>query len=194
LTIPNTIKVKDRLPGLIPGHVFRQGPFKFNPQPFGPESDRLAERIIDSSVQEKSLSQFLESPATPMIYCVTGNPDDSKALYFAAYLLAYHVKKTERANPIWHSLYGGFSNPLLDKGQAGDTKPSMLVLSNLTVNSTQAKLEKARDLITFFNRVPRIIVACGEDPISFVTTKLHVPVNGIAYFSESLMKRRMEVI
>ena len=176
--------------GIVPGYVFRQAAFRFDPVSFGTENERLHERIYDADVQLKSLEEFSSDPKQPVVYCVSGSPDDSKALYFAAYLAELHHRANKFSRIRWYSVTGGFKNDLLDNGP----ELSMLVLSNLTVNSTSPKLEKARDLLVHYSNIPRIVVAAGEDPISFMTTKLHLPVHAIAYFSENLIKTRMEVI
>ncbi|QDH83417.1 hypothetical protein [Achromobacter phage Motura] len=190
--LPTKIEIKTKHP-LIPGYVFRQAPFKWDPIIFSLESEKLKSALIEPAGQDESLELFLNSPMAPMLYSVSGAPDDAKALYFAAYLMAHHIKHVPNANPVWHSLYGGFSNPLLDKARDGNLLPSMLILTNLTPTSTGSKLEKARDLLTHFQNIPRIVVSAGIDPISFFATSLHLPVNGFAYFSEALIKSRVEI-
>ena len=125
-----------------------------------------------------------------MVYIVCGNPDDSKAKYFAAHLaLAHKQKYAHRADIHWEPVFGGFDNPMLRK----EIEPTMLILSNLAENSTNVKLEKAKDLIEKYPNIPRVVVCSGEDPISFAATKLYVPAHGIAYFSNSLVKKVQEV-
>lgn len=196
--VPTRVVVRPShaLKAIVPGHVWKQTAFKWDPLPFGPESERLNERVIEPRVQNQSLLSFLEDVREPIIYGVSGNPDDAKAKYFAAYLVAAHLEKLgSKANVVWHTLYGGFSNSLLTEYDPIDGKadPTLLVLSNLTPASTNVKLEKARDLLERFSDIPRIVVIAGEDPLSFLTTRLYSPINALAYFSETLMKRRMEI-
>lgn len=177
--------------GIVHGSVWRQGAFSWEPNAFVVESPRLQSKIVEASKQAQSLEAFKENPGRPMLYVVSGNPDDSKAKYFAAYLAYLHKCKYEhRADIHWEPVYGGFDNPLLRK----DVEPTMLILSNLTENSTNVKLEKAKDLIERFPNIPIVVVCSGEDPISFASTKLYCPVHGIAYFSNSLVKAVQEVI
>jgi hypothetical protein len=179
---------------VVPGHVFRQSAFKFQPSAFGLESQRLNERIIEASVQTNSLSLFLKDPTRALVYSVSGNPDESKARYFAAYLVQEHIKAMgEYANVIWYPMYGGYSNPLMDRSDDLGM-PSMIVLTNLTPVSTQIKLEKARDILARYQDIPRIVVSAGMDPLSFMTTRLHSAVNALAYFSESLVKMKVQII
>ena len=199
IEIPTTIKVRatSALRSIVPGTVWRQAPFKWDPQAFGVESERVHDRVIEATTQNNSLTAFLEDPEAPIIYGVSGNPDDARAKLFAAYLVAAHTERLGlRANVVWHTLYGQFDNPLLREYDPVDGKasPTLLVLSNLTAGSTGVKLEKARDLIERFSEIPRIVVSAGEDPISFHSTRLYTQINALAYFPNSMIKRRIEII
>lgn len=177
----------------VPGSVFRQSAFRFDPMPFGLESERLDERIIEASIQRESLTDFLEDPIRASIYCVSGNPDDLKAKYFAAYLVQEHIKQHPEPRVVWYPMYGGFSNPLVDRDpNLGD--PSMIVMTNLTKISTNQKLEKTRDILERYADVPCVVVAAGMDPISFMATRLFSPVNYIAYFGETSVRTRIRIV
>lgn len=177
--------------GRVPSHVFRVSPFKFKPLSFCTEAEQLNDKIYEADVQLDGLREFTEDPTQAMIYSVSGNPDDTKAKYFAAHLVRQHLQKVRVPNVVWNPIYGGFDNKLMDDDVQ---PPSMIVITNLTPLSTNLKLEKTRDLLEKFQNIPRIIVSTGMDPISFAFTKLFVPVHGIAYFCESLIKRKIEVI
>ena len=197
--LPKQIAVKQnpQLREVVPGSVWRQGSFKWEPSTFVCESEKLHEKFVEPSVQNDSLLRFMKEPDLPMIYCVSGNPDDLKAKLFAAYLVQIHQQQLGlKANVVWHQIYGGFSNPLLSEYDPidGKAEPTMLVLSNLTPNATSVKLDKARDLLERFQDIPRIVVCAGEDPLSFMTTKLFSQINALAYFSESLLRKKVEII
>ena len=185
------VKAKQALAGEVPGSTWRQGSFYWTPQSFVLESDRLESRIIEASTQEENLKGFVERPASSCNYVVTGNPDDSRAKYFAAYLVTLHKERLGiSANVIWETVYGGFSNPLMEKSVA----PTLLVISNLTSESTAVKLEKARDLVERFPNCMKVIVGAGEDPISFASMRLRIPVHSIAYFASKHVKQVQTVI
>ena len=177
--------------GRVPNHVFRVSPFKFKPLSFCTEAEQLNDKIYEADVQLDGLRDFTEDPTQAMIYSVAGNPDDTKAKYFAAYLVRQHLQKVRVPNVVWNPIYGGFENKLMDDDVQ---PPTMIVITNLTPLSTNLKLEKTRDLLEKFQNIPRVIVSTGMDPISFAFTRLFVPVHGIAYFCESLIKRKIEVI
>ena len=86
------IKVKDKkiLAGTVHGSVWRQGDFRWEPAAFVIESQRLENKIVEASAQIECYEAFLEDPGRPMVYIVCGNPDDSKAKYFAAHLALAH--------------------------------------------------------------------------------------------------------
>lgn len=192
--LPMRIEVshKGAIQNTVPGHVWRTPKFKWDPCAFATEAEQLNAKVFEPSTQDKSLIQFMDNPAAPMIFGVSGNPDDSKAKYFAAYLVDLHMKHLGvQANPVWATMYSGFDNPYMNNDAA---RPTLLVLSNLTPNSTTLKLEKTRDLIEANPDIPRIVVCAGMDPVSFLTTRLHVPVNGMAYFAERLVKAKIEII
>jgi len=197
--LPRRIAVK-RTPHLdiVPGNTWACAPFKWDPQPFALESEKLDQtKIIDPQAQDDSLLSFMKNPELPVIYGVCGNPNEVKARLFAAYLVSLHCRHLgNRAKPIWNVQYGGYENKLLKDYSGIDSsyEPSILILSNLAINSTQQKFEKARDLIERFSSIPRILVAAGEDPISFLSSRLYVECNALAYFSESLVRRKVEIL
>lgn len=198
--VPTHIKVQQTptLRSIVPPSVWRQGPFKWAPVAFGLESDKLsAEKIIEPRVQDQSIMRFLEDPTLPMVYAVSGNPDDQKAKLFAAFLVNAHIQAMGlKANVLWHVMYGGFDNKLLREYDEidGKSSPSMLVISNLTPNAPGVKLDKTRDLLQRFTDIPVVIVIAGEDPLSFMATRLFSPVHGLAYFSDALVRKRVEII
>lgn len=177
---------------IAPKQVLAYKPFNFSPMDFALESESLVEKIISEQVQMRSLKRFLADPSSPVIYGVGGSPDDVQAKYFAAYLVQQHIKTLGvKANVRWITLYGDYANPHI---RDDISRPSMIVLTNLCPNSTNVKLEKARDIIEFYPDIPRIVVNAGLDPMSFLTTKLFTAVNAMAYFPLGLFKQKVSVI
>ncbi len=199
IELPSYIKVK-ATDGLhqIPNHVLNGRSFKWDPQAFVIENERLKDKLIESDVQDASLKRWIDDPTLPVVYGVSGSPDDVQARYMAAYLAQVHVQRVGHTNArvVWHSLYGGYRNDLLDdyKDAGSAYLPTLLVLTNLAQGSTPQKLEKAKDLIERFSTIPRIIVSAGEDPLSFLSVRLNCQCNGLAYFAADLMRKRVEII
>jgi hypothetical protein len=193
--LPRRIDVKRTtvLRASVPGSVWRQSPFRYEPRTFATEAEKLKDRFVEDDLQRESFSQFITNPILHMTYCVAGNPDDSKAKYFAAYLASLHLSKLgSHANVVWEVMYGGFQNPLLTT-ETSRSRPTMLILSNLTPHSSNTRLEKARDLLEYYADIPRVVVVAGEDPLSFMTTRLHLPVHGLAYFLDGIVRRKVEI-
>lgn len=195
LEVPKLIEAKQALiKNVVPGHVFRCPSFKWHPVTFVTESEQLNQKFIEANKQTSSLEMFLNNSLVPAIYSVAGNPDDAKAKLFAAYLVGVHMRYLgSKANVVWESLYGGFDNKLVSDADDKE-QPTMIVITNLCPNSTNLKLEKAKDILEKFADIPRIVVSSGLDPISFMTTKLYSQVNALAYFSDSLIRAQMTVI
>lgn len=162
---------------------------KWDPISFALESTRLENKLIDSSVQIKSLEAFRENPKRAMTYIVSGNPDDKEARYFAGYLAQLHSEGLGiNADVRWETIVGNFENPGLRE------EPTMLVITNLTPRSSNLKYEKTRDLIERHSSIPKVIVVAGEDPLSFAATRLYTPCHALAYFGAKISKTLNEVI
>jgi hypothetical protein len=173
----------------IPGHVWKQPPFRFSPQDFAIHDERLNDKIFSSVVQEEGLSKFLDDPTKPVVYGVSSAPNDSIAKYFAAYLTQSFLSSVHSSRTAhWESLYGGFDNPAMN------IKPDFLVINNLTPTSSNTRLEKARDLLEFHSDVPRVVIVSGEDPVTFFSTKLYYEVHRIFFHSAAIVRRKVEVI
>lgn len=189
------IKIKSRdkflVRGLeLPGSIWQEPPFKFDPIDFAVGDHRLNEKIFDGEVQVRSLDRFIEEPNAPYTYGVASDPSDSRARYFAAFL----TQKFLEANPHntsvhWEFLYGnGFKNAALD------LEPSLLVINGLSPNASTTKLEKARDLLQKHQNIPRIVVIAGEDPITFFMNRLYMPIQNIYFHSSKAVKRKVEIV
>jgi len=175
----------------IPGYVWREPSFVFSPEPFALTDERLQPKIFDESYQINSLARYEDDPTAPALYAVASEPNDAKAMYFAAYLVQLMLESvSDNRNVKWERVFGDFKNETLYSG----ANLSMLVLSNLTPNSTAVKLEKTRDLLEMYSSIPRVVVISGEDPITFCSRKLYCKVNNIFFHSSKLIKRRTEVV
>lgn len=177
--------------GIVPGFVMQQPSFQFAPRDFAVGDDRQESRVIPGRVQEQSLERWQEDSTVPILYGVGSDPDDRLALYFAGYLAMLHAKQVRNCRIEWHSLYGGFKNPLLDKE---GLPPTLLILHNLTPDSTNSKIEKARDLLEHFRNIPRIVVTAGVDPMTFFVNRLYLPLNSLFYAHSHTVKQKITVI
>ena len=186
----------------IPGFVWRKPPFKLDPPAFAPSSEKLASRIIESETMTGHYKRWVDSPHDhPMIrhgiYGVASEPSDDTALCFAAHLVHQWMLKfpDRRMFDVKWAVFG--SEPdfkLCDDILQGHTTCDLLVLTNLTPNSSPYRLQKARDLVAVTRSYPAIVVVAGEDPISFFSTRLYAPLHSFFFQTSKTVVRRQSFI
>jgi hypothetical protein len=166
----------------------------FRPKAFVVEHPKLDGKIIEASAQIESLRAWSENPKRPVTYICSGNPDDTKARYFAMCLAALHKKRImeqgKRPNIVWEQMYGGFENPAMRMTD----DPTLLVIDNLSAIPNRVKYDKTRDLIARWAHVPKVLVVSGEDPVSFAAGRLFKAVHALAYFPSKLAKNAQTII
>lgn len=174
----------------IPGYIWQERAWNFAPDDFAIGNDRLNEKIFPASVQTESLERFRNDPTAPFIYGVASAPSDQKAKYFAAFLTQLFLENAPPNKTVrWEQLYGNsFNSPAMD------ADPHLLVITGLCPNSSNTKLEKARDLLEKHHNIPRIVVIAGEDPVTFFSTKLYSPIHSLFFTSAALVKRKVDVV
>jgi hypothetical protein len=199
IALPKQIKVTQTraIKEIVPGDVWRQKFFPYKPTGFTAKSEELERGednvppVIDANVQKAGLLAFLNNPKLPMTYIVTG--DEGMGEYFAAFLIQAHLEAVGgAANVEWERMYNTYTNRLFKtygERPNENTDPSMIVISDLSPLSSDTALGKARDILSRFSDIPRVVVAAKDDPISFAATRLHAKsVNAIAYFQNPLIK------
>lgn len=155
--------------------------------PFKPRiHEDLKTKSVPIARQMKKATQLLEHPfyGNPIV-AVHSYPTDLRAKVFAANVMESafedYVDRQENRKralmPYWARLYGdtnyGHISAIKEK------KPGLLIISNVTDNSSFQRLEKLRDILEYFDKIPRIVVLGGmTDPVSFFGTKLYVPIDG----------------
>lgn len=197
--LPKQIKVTQTraIKEVVPGDVWRQKFFAYKPTGFTAKSPELERGeddvppVFDAKVQKDSLLAFLSDPTLPMTYIVTG--DEGMCEYFAAFLIQAHQERVGGGAVVeWERIYNTYTNRLFKTyGERPNvnTDPSMIVLSDLSPLSNETALGKARDILSRFSDIPRVVVAAKEDPISFAATRLYAKtINAVAYFQNPLIK------
>lgn len=128
-------------------------------------------KLITARYQLKNYQSIEKKfPLTePIRLGISSVPSDLKAKYLAVHLLSRQLQTSEDiSKPVrWLTLLHG--NKLQEQ-------PSFLVLSNLTANSTNYRLEQARDILESV-MCPIIVVVGGIDCASFFRYKMHYPIN-----------------
>lgn len=136
----------------------------------------------------------------PFVYVISGKPADTRACCVAAALLIAgstehaRIREEDTTNrfaklnkPKWVKLSNDYKDNLHD----ASWKPSMLVLSNITPNSSAFKLEKVRDMLEFYDDIPRIVVINEYDPITFLNHKIHCKGDHVMFLEHG--KKKLEV-
>jgi len=101
---------------------------------------------------------------------------DFIALQYSLKVVASVIEESG-TNFYWHSVYGGYHDPLRDDpdfAKKALENCGLLVIGNIAINSVPVKIEKVRDLLTKYSDIPRIVATGGVDPVVFAKTILHV--------------------
>jgi hypothetical protein len=138
-------------------------------------------KAISVAKQYRALKSIIERPLVkPYTLGINSFPSDQRAKYLAIYIMSVAIdhynkhKRTSKALPLWHRVYGGYSDPLRDKPIS--EMPCMLIISNINDTSSNMKLEKVRDLLEKFSDIPRIVISGGEPPCNTFAQKLRYPM------------------
>lgn len=146
------------------------------------EYSDIRDKNISVKKQENNLHRILANPlrGAPVIG-ISSYPSDLRAKLVAALIVSTAIdaykeggrKVRSRQLPLWHKIYGGFKDELRDN--PGD-KPCLLVITNITDDCSNIKLEKIRDLLEKYDDIPRIVVTGGKDPLTFFAERLKYPL------------------
>lgn len=164
---------------------------------FTSEVEGLKPRRISKEKQIAFIQKVLENPFfAPYIMCISSNPNDLKAKQLAAFIMARAIKLqpsikklSQKELPIWHTLSGGFKNPLIDS----PNKASLLIISNAPSNATNVKMESLRDALESYNNIPRIVITTGTDPVTLFNSTLHLHLNMCAMLTNQIVKKAVEI-
>lgn len=206
----NTGAIKQMVTRGMTKQVFSIHPFALDEAlcSFTSEVQGLKPKRVSKQKQNEGVSKIMENPFYgPYLCCIAGKPNDLRAKLFAAHIMmnavmAHGNKEAPakqrkalkgRGLPLWHTLVGGFDNPVLGKHSGEIDHPSMLILSNITMESSASKLEKLRDILEVHSNIPRIVVVAGTDPLTFFNTKMHMSLTSCAFLTSNLVKKTVEL-
>lgn len=161
---------------------------------FTPDIPRLQPKKVSAQKQLSDLASLFANTIhrQPYILSINSYPDDNLAKITAMYLMSLALKQrledktSVRSLPLWHKVYGGFGDDLRDKPRSD--LPSLLIISNVTDESSNYKLEKVRDLLAIYEACPRIVVSGAVDPKTFFANKLRIKENCCIHLAQSLME------
>lgn len=175
----------------LPRDILRSRPFDLEQHTLTitSEVEGLKPKRVKKQKQIDAFLDLCEDPfGKPYLTVIASFPNDMKAKQAAAYLMERALKaQLDRTSgirhhhlPLWHTINGSFQDKLRDKGEAN---PSMLILSTITKDSTNVKLEKIRDLAEQYSSTPRVIVLAGNDPMTFANSRLYLALNSCLYLA-----------
>ena len=141
-------------------------------------------KIVPAQKQIDDLTNILNNPFSNYVLCISSYPSDQHAKFLAQIIINEVLKNWKdrfpvgKSYPYWHRIFGGYQNdaPI-------PSNPSILVLSNIIDNSSNAKIEKLRDLLELYNNIPRIVVVGDYDPCTIFADRLFYPMSAGIYLT-----------
>ncbi|WOL24399.1 DNA polymerase [Yersinia phage fHe-Yen9-02] len=144
------------------------------------------------------LENFIELLEDPLHGCpiavLSSFPSDARAKAAALHVFrnAVLAAGTKVRKPRWVTLYGD----RFDYEKLKQQRPSMLVITNVIMDSTQYKMERLRDLLEMFRDIPRVVVTGGSvDPTELFIKRLHLPLNiAVSIGPETVVKNILDLM
>ena len=148
-------------------------------QDFKPRSNYFKGKVVSAQDQLDYFARLMDNPldSEPRITVLSSFPSDQRAKLAAVNIFNNAVEDTagKVSKPLWLTLYGD----RLDYDKIKAKRPNFLVVTNVTMESTSYKLERLRDVLEMFPKIPRIVVTGGNiDPVELFTTRVHLSVAG----------------
>lgn len=203
----NTSVKKQMMSKGLPKSIWSYSAFKLEDKvsSFVSKVEGLRDKRIEKAKQIYNMERIINEPFLgPYVTCISGIPHDINAKLLGAYIMMkatsmqMHKEELDRKQqkylkdkgfPMWHNLYGGFDNSIITKTTGSAYKPSLIVLSNVTIDSTAPKIEKLRDILEAYSSIPRIVIASGTDPLTFFHSRLHSNLNFCCLLGSALTKK-----
>ncbi len=166
--------------------VFREPAFNLSEAVTGfkPAIENVKTKLISDTKQIAMVNDIIENPLRNRVICISSFPSDARAKSLAAYLMLKAVEKYGVSSPAarrgkgvpqWHRVTGGYKDKYRDEKLA--MRPAMLVLSNITSESTPSKLEKVRDILDMYEGITRVVVLGGKNPVDFFSERMFYPLD-----------------
>lgn len=154
--------------------------------PFKPQIVDVKSKTIGPAKQLSVVTNLYNNPLKDKgVYVLNSFPSDLRAKVVASCIMAKACeayrgielrKRQGRSAPKWFRVLGGWSER--EHTMLKEERPALLILSNITTESSPSKVEKLRDILDIMDDIPRIVVVGGDDPVSFFAKRVHYPING----------------
>lgn len=144
-------------------------------QDYKPLSPYFKGKVVSKTKQLQHLAKMISAPfeMDPRITVISSFPNDYRAKMAALNIFNSAVEDSETTSlkPRWVTLYGD----RFDYEQLKSKRPSLLVISNVTLDSTSYKIERLRDILEMFPKIPRVVVTGGgPDPLELFIKRVHL--------------------
>lgn len=156
----------------------------------------LRPKRITKDSQIEHYKKVLKAPgASPYVYIIGSEPSDKKAKMVAATLVLKFLEQNpgDSRGIVWHTLTGSYRDKYRDTVFHGEKKPKLMVLSNITPESTEVKIEKLRDLLELYPDIPRIVLITGINPLTFCNDYIRYHLNYLTWIYSERKKNVLEV-
>jgi hypothetical protein len=119
---------------------------------------------------------------------ITGQNHDTIANQIALLVALRSVSKNSNKPFYWHQLLSNTYDKLRDDENMEEllSDCGLLILSGIAANSTNMKIEKARDILTKFSDIPRIVTAAGLNPLELSFNVLYTKPSYVLYFGREV--------
>lgn len=146
-------------------------------KPYKPRSKYFKTTMVGTDTQLEHYAELVSDPygLKPRITVIGSFPSDLRAKHAALQIFrsAIEVCGSKATKPRWLQIYGD----RLDYEKLRESRPNLLVITGVTTEATQYKMERLRDVLEMFNDIPRIVVTGGtNDPTDIFRNRLFLPV------------------
>jgi hypothetical protein len=156
----------------VPSSVFRQSQFKWVPQDVcGLTRDQ----------QLKSLTNWINGRSIgPQVFVITSY-EQLRAEYAAAYLVESHINHNPYHDVLWYSAYDEpldrYTAEFTVPAKKRENVPTLIICTNLGLQTTRTQFEKVRDLWARWPQVPLVVAGYGRNPVE-LANELCMPLHG----------------
>lgn len=150
----------------VPGYLFSERDVSLDRLvTYTSTTEGLKPKRVTKEEQLEDLAEVEDDPLhNPYIMCICSEPNDLAAKVVAARVMLEIQRRREMA--YWHTVIGGYRDDLRDDRKTY-RRYDAIVLSNISANDSDLKIEKLRDILELYSDRPRIVTLTGQEPYSF---------------------------
>jgi hypothetical protein len=133
--------------------------------------------VIEPEKQEEYFKHYQKKKQLSKNYiiCATSRPTDDQALFLGASFAKEAIAHNK--NTIFFNSSDKF--PF-------NFKPDVLIIYNISVRSTNGRIQKVKDLLYSYKNAFRLLIVGGSNPIDFGDNYLYTAFDGVFYMQKRL--------